>query len=93
MNTGEPPVDRRTACSQRRLADRRQADLRARRIIFIAGAAVQWLRDGLGIIAGVAETAALARSVTTSQGVYFVPAFVGLGAPTGTRTPAARCSD
>jgi glycerol kinase len=49
--------------------------------VFIAGAAVQWLRDGLGIIAAAAETEALARSVPDTGGVYFVPAFVGLGAP------------
>jgi len=49
--------------------------------IFITGAAVQWLRDGLGLIADAAESEALARSVPDSGGVYFVPAFVGLGAP------------
>jgi glycerol kinase len=49
--------------------------------VFVAGAAVQWLRDGLGIIATAAETDALARSVADTGGVYFVPAFVGLGAP------------
>lgn len=49
--------------------------------IFIAGAAVQWLRDGLGVIGTAAETEALARSVASNEGVYFVPALVGLGAP------------
>ncbi|HSE06919.1 MAG TPA: glycerol kinase, partial [Methylomirabilota bacterium] len=49
--------------------------------VFIAGAAVQWLRDGLGIIRQAAETQALAASVPDSGGVYLVPAFVGLGAP------------
>jgi glycerol kinase len=49
--------------------------------IFITGAAVQWLRDGLGLIASAAESEALACSVPDSGGVYFVPAFVGLGAP------------
>src|SRR5215470_12076664 len=49
--------------------------------VFVAGAAVQWLRDGLGIIAHAAETEALAASVADTGGVYFVPAFVGLGAP------------
>ena len=49
--------------------------------IFIAGAAVQWLRDELGIIAAAAETDPLARSVESTGGVYFVPALVGLGAP------------
>jgi glycerol kinase len=56
--------------------------------IFVAGAAVQWLRDGLGIIASAAETDALARSVPSTDGVYFVPALVGLGAPAW--EPAAR---
>lgn len=49
--------------------------------VFIAGAAIQWLRDGLGIIASAAETEALATSVEDTGGVHFVPAFVGLGAP------------
>jgi glycerol kinase len=49
--------------------------------IFIAGAAVQWLRDGLGLVATAAETEGLARSVDNTGGVYFVPALVGLGAP------------
>ena len=48
---------------------------------FIAGAAVQWLRDGLGIIETAAESEALASSVPDSGGVYFVPALTGLGAP------------
>ncbi len=49
--------------------------------IFVTGAAVQWLRDGLGIIRSAAETEALARSLAGNDGVYFVPALVGLGAP------------
>jgi glycerol kinase len=49
--------------------------------IFVAGAAVQWLRDGLGLVARADETRALAESVPDTGGVYFVPAFVGLGAP------------
>jgi glycerol kinase len=49
--------------------------------VFIAGAAVQWLRDGLGIIKQAAETQPLAESVPDTGGVYLVPAFVGLGAP------------
>ena len=48
---------------------------------FVAGAAVQWLRDGLGLIATAAETESLARSVDSTGGVYLVPAFAGLGAP------------
>ena len=49
--------------------------------IFIAGAAVQWLRDGLQIIERAGETEALARSLTSNDGVYFVTALTGLGAP------------
>ena len=49
--------------------------------VFIAGAAIQWLRDGLKIISSAAETEAMATSVQDNGGVYFVPAFVGLGAP------------
>ncbi len=49
--------------------------------VFIAGAAIQWLRDGLGLIARASETEALAKSVPDSAGVVLVPAFAGLGAP------------
>jgi glycerol kinase len=49
--------------------------------IFVTGAAVQWLRDGLGLVADAAETEAAARAVEDTGGVYLVPAFVGLGAP------------
>jgi glycerol kinase len=49
--------------------------------IFITGAAVQWLRDGLGIIAKASETEAIARSIESNDDVYFVPALAGLGAP------------
>ncbi len=49
--------------------------------VFIGGAAVQWLRDGLGMIGSAAEIEPLARSVADTAGVYFVPALSGLGAP------------
>lgn len=49
--------------------------------IFVAGAAIQWLRDSLGIIAHAGDSEALARSLPDNGGVYFVPAFVGLGSP------------
>lgn len=49
--------------------------------VFICGAAVQWLRDGLGLVSRASETEAIARSVADSGGAWFVPAFVGLGAP------------
>jgi glycerol kinase len=49
--------------------------------VFMAGASVQWLRDGLGIISQASDVEALARSVPDNGGVYLVPAFTGLGAP------------
>ena len=49
--------------------------------IFVTGAAVQWLRDGLGLIGDAGESEALARTVPDSGGVVFVPALTGLGAP------------
>ncbi len=49
--------------------------------IFITGAAIQWLRDGLRVIGDAAETGPIAEAAADSGGVYFVPAFVGLGAP------------
>ncbi len=49
--------------------------------VFVAGAAIQWLRDELGVIREAAESERLARSIPDAGGVYFVPAFVGLGAP------------
>ena len=49
--------------------------------IFNAGTVVQWLRDELGLIATAAESEVVARSVASSNGVYFIPAFTGLGAP------------
>ncbi len=49
--------------------------------IFVTGAAIQWLRDGLGIIADASEIGPLAATVDDSEGVYIVPAFAGLGSP------------
>jgi glycerol kinase len=49
--------------------------------IFVTGAAVQWLRDGLGIIANADDTEPLARELRSNEGVYFVPALTGLGSP------------
>ena len=56
--------------------------------VFVTGAAVQWLRDGLGVLASAAESETLARSVPDTGDVYFVPALTGLGAPDW--DPAAR---
>jgi glycerol kinase len=49
--------------------------------VFVTGAAVQWLRDGLGIIEAASETESLAESLPSNDGVYFVPALTGLGSP------------
>jgi glycerol kinase len=82
MNTGETPV-----ASRNRLLTTVAWQLDGRRTyalegsVFVAGAVVQWLRDGLGIIRSSDEIEALAASVPDSGGVYMVPAFVGLGAP------------
>ena len=82
MNTGEEPVESQsgllsTVALQR--GGRRTYALEGS--VFIGGAAVQWLRDGLGIIAEARDSEALAARVTASDGVYFVPALAGLGAP------------
>lgn len=82
MNIGETPTASTckllttVACST---GDRREFALEGS--VFIAGAAVQWLRDGLGIIESSSEVESLAASVPDSDGVYMVPAFAGLGAP------------
>jgi glycerol kinase len=89
MNTGDQP-----ARSAQGLLTTVGCDARGRPAyalegsVFIAGAAVQWLRDGLRIIERAEETEALAKSVPDTGGVSFVPAFVGLGAPHW--NPAAR---
>ena len=49
--------------------------------VLVSGAALQWLRDGLGVLASAADSEALARSVESTEGVVFVPAFSGLGSP------------
>ncbi len=49
--------------------------------IFVTGAAIQWLRDGLGILASSDESERMATSISSNEGVYFVPAFVGMGSP------------
>jgi len=82
MHTGDQPVDSgqklitTVAC---RIGGRTEYALEGS--VFVAGAAVQWLRDGLGIIRSSSEVEALAASVPDNGGVYLVPAFTGLGAP------------
>ena len=82
VNTGETPVDSRhrlLTTVAYRLDGRSTYALEGS--IFVAGAAVQWLRDGLGLIKAAVETEGLARSLQGNGGVYLVPAFTGLGAP------------
>lgn len=82
MNTGPAPVisgNRLLTTVAWKIGEK--TDYALEGSIFIAGAVVQWLRDGLGIIRGSGEVEGLASSVRDSEGVYFVPAFAGLGAP------------
>jgi glycerol kinase len=82
MNTGESAIDSRHRLLTTiawRLGDRTEYALEG--AVFIGGAAVGWLRDGLGVIKSAADVEALANSVPDSGGVSFVPAFTGLGAP------------
>ena len=82
MNTGDRPIE-----SNNNLVTTiawkigEQVNYALEGSIFIGGAVVQWLRDGLGIIKNASDIEALARSVPHSDGVYLVPAFAGLGAP------------
>ena len=82
MHTGGRAVDSRKGLLTTvawRFGERREFALEGS--VFIAGAAVQWLRDGLGIINSAAQVGHLASSVEDNGGVYVVPAFAGLGAP------------
>jgi glycerol kinase len=82
QNTGAravPSSNRLVTTVAWKIADRTEYALEGS--VFVGGAVVQWLRDGLGIIRSSSEVEALAKSVTDNGGVYFVPAFVGLGAP------------
>jgi glycerol kinase len=82
MNTGEAPLHSRNRLLTTvgyRLHGRTSFAMEGS--IFVAGAAVKWLRDGLGAIASAADTEAIARRTGDAGGVYLVPAFTGLGAP------------
>ena len=82
MNCGHKPIaseNRLLTTVAWKIGDR--VDYALEGSIFVAGAAVQWLRDGLGIIRSSSEVEALAASVPDNGGVYFVPALTGMGAP------------
>ncbi|WP_109478826.1 glycerol kinase GlpK [Paraburkholderia sp. C35] len=82
MNTGTKPIESKNNLVTTiawQIGD--QVNYALEGSIFIAGAVVQWLRDGLGIIRSASEIEALARGVEHCDGVYLVPAFAGLGAP------------
>jgi glycerol kinase len=82
MNTGARPPESRTGLvTTIAWGIGGRVDYALEGSIFVTGSAVQWLRDGLGLIRDAAESEALARAVPDSGGVYLVPAFVGLGAP------------
>ena len=83
VHTGDRPVASKTGLLTTIAASTTEgrAEYALEGSIFIAGAAIQWLRDGLQVIGHSAESEALAASVPDTGGVYFVPAFVGLGAP------------
>ncbi len=82
LNTGDvavPSANRMLTTAAYRIGGRMTYAMEGS--IFVAGAAIKWLRDGLKIIGSAAESAGMAASVGESHGVYLVPAFVGLGAP------------
>jgi glycerol kinase len=81
MHTGSRRPVSKNKLLATRAASSKEPQFAVEGSVFIAGAVVQWLRDKLGIIGAAAESGALADTVTGTGGVYFVPAFVGLGAP------------
>jgi glycerol kinase len=78
---GRRPVSKNRLLATRAASSGADAQFAVEGAVFIAGAAVQWLRDKLQIISSAAESAALAESLPDTGGTYLVPAFVGLGAP------------
>jgi glycerol kinase len=82
MHTGgRMPVSRNRLLGTRAASISGDAQFAIEGSVFVAGAAVQWLRDQLGVIGTAAESETVAASVPSADGVYLVPAFVGLGAP------------
>ena len=78
---GEPPAPEEGLLTTVAWGVDGRVDYALEAAIFVTGAAVQWLRDGLGLIRSAAETEELARSLDSNDGVYLVPAFTGLGSP------------
>jgi len=81
MNTGDRPVPSQKGLLTTLAWKIGRAEYALEGSVFIAGAAIQWLRDGLKLIQNASETDSIARSIPDTGGVYLVPAFVGLGAP------------
>ena len=81
MNTGSKPVTSERLLTTVAWGINGETTYALEGSVFTTGAAVQWLRDGLGIIESAEETEALAESIQDNAGVYMVPAFTGLGAP------------
>jgi glycerol kinase len=82
LNTGRRPVDSKHGLITTIACGRAgEAVYALEGSVFVAGAAVQWLRDGLGLLRTASDSAPMAQAVEDNAGVYFVPAFVGLGAP------------
>jgi glycerol kinase len=91
MHTGgQLPVSRNRLLATRAANIGQEAQFAVEGSIFIAGAAMQWLRDKLGILASTPQSEEIANRIPDTGGVYFVPAFVGLGAPHW--DPAARAA-
>ena len=82
LHTGDARVESRSGLLTTMACDERGGPAYALEgSVFVAGAAIQWLRDGLGILDSARESEEMARELSSNEGVYFVPAFVGLGAP------------
>jgi glycerol kinase len=82
MNTGDKPVaSRNNLLTTVAWGTEEKVEYALEGSVFIAGAVIQWLRDGLKIIAQAADSEPLATGLSSNDGLYFVPAFVGLGAP------------
>lgn len=81
MNTGNKPCESKRLLTTIAWGIGKDVTYALEGSIFISGAAIQWLKEALGLIENLSETETLASSLRSSEGVFFVPAFVGLGAP------------